>query len=177
MATLLEVSKIMAVMSRFYPHYEMGEGIVELYAAMLPDIPPDALEAAAKKIITTSTFFPSLAEWRLAALDILHDQASVPAPFEAWANVLSEMRRVGSYGKPQFSHPLIARAVEGFGWRELCLSENQDYDRAHFTKAYQQLQERRAEETRALPEVKAVVEKYRIESGGVKKLERAWKES
>lgn len=154
----------MAVMSRFYPNYELDDQTVELYASMLADIPNDVLEAAAKKIIATSTFFPALAEWHQSALDLIHDKAGIPTPFEAWAEVLREMKRVGSYGEPNFSHPLVLRTVKIFGWIDLCASEQPDYDRAHFVKAYQQLQERGETLLRArlLPqEVRVVTAKYR----------------
>ena len=63
-------------------------------------------------------------------------------PGEAWAEVLGAIRSVGSYGSPEFSDPLIQKAVNCIGWRHLCLSENIEIQRAHFLKIYENLSKR-----------------------------------
>jgi hypothetical protein len=36
----------------------------------------------------------------------------------------------------------VAKIVENMGWQNLCMSENEMADRAHFTKAYDTMQKR-----------------------------------
>lgn len=60
-------------------------------------------------------------------------------PGEAWLEVRKKIMGVGSYGTPTFKESLIQKAVEIMGWRNLCLSENQMADRAHFLKIYDTL--------------------------------------
>jgi len=61
---------------------------------------------------------------------------------EAWGIVKNQISQIGSYGQPKFEDPIIAKAVGILGWRELCMSENQEIDRAHFFKVYDSLVER-----------------------------------
>lgn len=55
---------------------------------------------------------------------------------EAWQEVLVEISKTGSYGIPKFSDPLIKKAVDAVGWRDICLSTNIMVERAHFLKIY-----------------------------------------
>jgi hypothetical protein len=70
-----------------------------------------------------------------------------PTAGEAWTIVLDEIRRVGgNYGAPAIKNELIQKAVDAVGWKEICLSERPDIIRAHFTKAYEALVEKRKRE-------------------------------
>src|SRR3990167_5271256 len=40
---------------------------------------------------------------------------------EAWAEVLKQVSRIGSYGQPKFSSEAIRKSVEAIGWRNICL--------------------------------------------------------
>lgn len=62
---------------------------------------------------------------------------------EAWAEVLREIGRVGSWGKPKFSDPLIQDAVDCIGWNSICSSEEIMIERAHFLKIYDSIAARR----------------------------------
>lgn len=68
-------------------------------------------------------------------------------PGEAWLEVHKQILSVGSYNKPNFKDPLIKKVVEIMGWRNLCLSENQVADRAHFLKIYETLVSRDEQNT------------------------------
>jgi len=65
---------------------------------------------------------------------------------EAWGEVMREIMSTGSYGYPSFSDPLIHKAVDCIGWREICMSEKLAIERAHFLKIYEQLSERENKE-------------------------------
>ena len=39
---------------------------------------------------------------------------------EAWKEIVKEMHDTFVYGKPKFSRPEIEKAVNAFGWQELC---------------------------------------------------------
>lgn len=157
MATKPEVVKLMTVMALAWPRYELPKQAFEVYFQILQDLPTDALEKASHHLMASSTFFPSISEWRTAAVDIMINKAGIPSEFEAWEEVVKELRLIGSYGKPRFSHPLIQRAVDTMGWRQLCASEKLDYDRAHFYKAYASLLNRATEDARMLPEIRRQV--------------------
>lgn len=152
------VIRLMGFMALAWPRYEIREGSSAVYYEMLKDIPDDTLETAAKHLATTCTFFPSIAEWRKAAFDILLNKPGLPSAYEAWEIVCNEIRRVGSYRQPEFDQPLVKRAVDILGWRELCLSESPEFDRAHFFKIYDSLLSRADEDNRLLPDVRQAMQ-------------------
>lgn len=164
MANRTEFAKMFAALALAWPKYEMQKQTVEVYFRILQDLPDEYLEKASHHLMATSTFFPSISEWRKATIDLMTPQ--IPTEFEAWEEVMTQIRSIGSYYKPEFSHPLITRTVETMGWRTLCMSEQIEYDRAHFYKAYAALRNRALDEVRMLPEVA----EYRRLSSGPKQL-------
>lgn len=62
-----------------------------------------------------------------------------PDPDAAWGEVTKAIRAHGSYGEQAALESMSAdvqAVVQAMGWRELCMSENQMADRAHFMKLY-----------------------------------------
>lgn len=171
MATYEEFEVINRVMSIAYPRFERNAETTILYYQYLKDLPADALKAAADTLITTNTFFPSISEWRQAALDITCAKNNVPTAIEAWEEAVKECNRCGDYwryqeGKkyPEYTHPLIESCVSAIGYAQILETENVDIVRAHFLKAYESLRQRRDIDQRTLPDVKQVEQKY-IASG------------
>jgi hypothetical protein len=84
---------------------------------------------------------PTIAEIREACMDLEHGEPK--AGGEAWGEVLAAVSRWGIYRQPgldfQFADPVVARAVQAFGWRNICNSENQQADRARFIELYDRL--------------------------------------
>jgi len=147
-----------------FPHREIPEETILLYAHRLSTLPVDAVCAGIDRLIDTATFFPTIAEIKEAAIagPIGPDVAD-----EAWAEVVREARRVG-YNRlpvfrdgrllppptPAFSSPLIAAAVNAVGWELICNGDNsQGHIRNAFLRTFRSLQERelRAKQTGALP--------------------------
>lgn len=150
MADEIEILQVLKILEDVYSSYRLSSDAVEVYVQLLADVPGEVLKQAALDYISRSTFFPAIAELRTAAFDIIEAIHPIPMDYEAWAEVQAEIRRVGYIGQPQFSHTLIAKAVELLGWRYLCLSENPVADRAHFVQAYQALREGTRRDTRRL---------------------------
>ncbi|MFZ6027796.1 MAG: hypothetical protein ACOYYS_08785 [Chloroflexota bacterium] len=148
MTNEIEILKALKILGDVYSNSRLSSSSVEVYVQLLADIPAEVLEQAAIEHISRSTYFPTIAELRAAAFDILEAVDPIPTDYEAWAEVQAEIRRVGNAGQPQFSHALVARAVQLFGWRYLCLSENPVADRSHFIQAYQALRENARRESR-----------------------------
>lgn len=173
MATQAEITRIMGIMAHAYPRYELTADSVKLYAGLLADLPVDILEAAARQIMVERTFFPSIAEWREMARQLMFAEQSIPSAYEAWENVQEQIARCGDYYRypqfgrvPEYRHPLIQRAVDILGYRYLCESTTTMADRAHFFKVYESLLERAIRESRLLPDVKAVSDRYQLPGGG-----------
>lgn len=167
MATFEEVAKMMAVMTLAYPKYELKDGTVDVYAKILKDIPGEVLDTAMKEILAGSIFFPSIAEWRGKAIDLMIGTRNFPTPGEAWECALREVARCGDYYRyserprvPAYDHPLIEKAVDIIGYVHLVNSDNLVADRAHFFKIYEALVNRSKEDAKMLPESKALTAKF-----------------
>lgn len=158
MATKEEVFQQMTLMALAYPNYEVSEQAANLYSKMLVDVDPRALEAAAQKIMSTSVFFPSIAEWRKVAFDLLSNKAALPTAFDAWEEVMRKIGQLMEHKEPEWSHPLIARTVKAVGFERLCnfnLAEL-SYERTNFYKVYDSFYSRADEDFRMLPSVRAL---------------------
>ena len=182
MSDKVGVLKIMGVLSAAYPRMVINQGTLDVYAKMLSDLPFDALGAAIGKVISESTFFPTIAEIRSAAVEIMLNTDHIPSEGEAWEEakrVVSEttgvserfydedigvwcVRHVDVEGS--YSHPLIGKCVDVVG-RENIPGDLEGVNRAHFCKVYQALLHRAVEDAGMLPEVRAATERYALGAG------------
>ena len=162
MADKMAIAQIVGVISAAYPNFNPSPQTVDVYYQTLKDLPEDELKAAALHCVSEAgrKFAPSVGELRGAVSELRDMATNLPSSFQAWQEVLRQFNLTGSYGTPEFSHPLITRAVNSLGWRELCLSENQVADRARFIQCYEQLQERARRDDLLLPEVRGYIEEH-----------------
>ncbi len=133
--------------------------MMNAYYQGLMDLDDEAIRVAAMRHATSSVFFPKLAELRRLATDGV--SVNIPSAEEAWLETRKAMRKHGIYKRPTFESEVIAKAVETIGWDNLCNSENEVADRAHFFRIYEHLADRCRESARALPEVRAYLESKR----------------
>jgi len=160
MSTTDEITDVIGVLMAAYPAWgennQKIDATLEVYRCALMDIDAGLLRAAAMQHIGSSQWFPTVYELRKAALSIVtHGDES---PEEAWGEVKRAIRLYGSYREPQFTNVKIDQAVKIMGWLNLCMSENEVADRAHFFKIYKSVQDRENYDTIALPEVKRAIE-------------------
>lgn len=160
MATERDIAQIVSVIATAYPNWQPAPNTPELYYQLLGDIQTEELKAAVLHCVAEAgrKFAPSIGEIRGAVGNIRSMSANLPSSYEAWQEVLRQFADTGSYGTPQFTSPLISKAVERLGWRQLCMSEDQTADRARFIQCYEQLAARVAEENIMLPEVRGYIE-------------------
>lgn len=73
---------------------------------------------------------------------------------EAWGKILKALQGYpGKKGSPDFGDPVINKAVDCVGWKQLFNSEKLSIERVYFVKVYEQLVEREnKEDVLALPE-------------------------
>ncbi len=153
----IDVLKVLKLLGEVYPNYQLSGSAVAIYVRMLSDLPAELIEQAALDHISRSTFFPTIAELRSAAFDILEAVQQNPSAYDAWRQVQMAIRCVGHVGQPVWDDPLTKKVVDDLGWRHLCLSENPIADRSHFIQAYQALVERRRIEQRRPLEVQQFI--------------------
>jgi len=156
----------MSVLQKTYGK-SLDEDVCDIYFTMLTDIPDQLGYQAALKCLSENNFFPTIAELRKASANI--GTHCLPSPEEAWNEAHSLVRYVGNYGIPEFSHPLIKKAVDTMGWRELCFSENPSIDRAQFIKIYSTYRQREVNELITPESVKALGKSLSLELAVVSK--------
>lgn len=163
----LEALKIIQMLGEVYPSYQLSKGAIKTYLRLLADLPPDLLEQAALDHMARSAFFPTIAELRAAAFELLESAHPGPSAYDAWGQVQETICRIGHIEQPTWEDPLVGKVVNALGWRYLCLSDNPIADRSHFVQAYQALAERRRQEQRRPLEVQRYLA---LQDGGLPEL-------
>lgn len=120
-----------------YPKEPMTDAQFDLYKDILAPYDVRDVVRATLLHIQKSPFFPRVSD--LVGVLTRSDQLDAD---QAWAEVLQQVRRVGYYGVPVWSHPAVADAVAALGWQTLCTSDNQEADRAHFMRFYERAHDR-----------------------------------
>lgn len=131
-----QAAELVAILSAAFPNEKWTEQTCEVYEQMLLDLDVQLAMRAVQVLVCTSRFVPTIAEIRAAAADVAVGERRTGV--DAWGDVVAAIRRVGSYGVPEFSDPLTARAVRALGWRNLCLGDSSEAsDRARFCEVYE----------------------------------------
>jgi hypothetical protein len=168
-----DIFKILGILICAYPNNKVEKQTLQLYAKMLEDLDISILDQAAKICMTTVKFFPSIAEIRAAAAEVMARATGLPSAAGAWGEVQDLIRDEGwrNNYEPVFSHPVIGKVV-GYmgGWSILCGSENQIADRARFIQAYEIEAQRAREDVQFLPETHDQIRKLAEVNAQVKQL-------
>jgi hypothetical protein len=155
----MNIASIIAQLFAAFPNVEATIETVAVYDRLLRHIPPGELQVVIDQCIVECKFFPTVAEIMERYRRTVHVEASITAA-DGWQEVTRAFWEVGYTRTPNFS-PITARVVASIGWRELCMSENQMADRAHFMRMYEQIVERNEREQRLLPATRALTERRR----------------
>jgi hypothetical protein len=140
-----------------YPNTPISEEGIVVYVRLLQDIPTADLQTVVDQAIATFKFPPTIAEIRDMYHGLQHvDQLSWT---EAWETVQKEIRRIGSWGVPQFTDSLTTRVVQAMGWKTLCASDNPGTDRAQFRDMYVALAGRQTGEQKLLPQARELADR------------------
>ncbi len=158
MATVNEVVAVLALVAATYPdRFEVTDARIDVYAALLSDLDIDALLLATRQCLATSPHPPTPAELRTTVAALT--RPALPTWGDAWRELLDQIGRVGSYGTPAWSSPLVAEAVRQFGpWRETCAMEIADTGthRAQFRQIFEAVGARAHFDQSLLPDARAL---------------------
>ncbi|MBQ8279514.1 MAG: hypothetical protein IJZ23_07010 [Roseburia sp.] len=144
-----EFSMLAMAIRTYYPKENIlpNQQAMELWYRELQDIPYNVAEASLRQWVATNKWSPSIAEIREMASSVQH--GSIPDWGDGWEQVLKAIRKYGSYRIPEAMEsfdPITRQCVERLGFRNICMSENINHDRANFRMIYEQLQERKKKE-------------------------------
>jgi hypothetical protein len=158
MATIEQVTALLGVIAAAHPdRFEITDERIDVYADLLADLDITDLKAATRQHLATSPHPPTIADLRRLCAQV--SAPAMPDWGEAWRELLDQIGRVGSYGAPSWSHPVIAEAVRQFGpWREVCAMEidQTPTNRAQFRQIYEAIAGRAQRTAALLPEVRAL---------------------
>ncbi len=158
--TKARISELIGTMASLFPSAEVGAKTNRAYVAMLQDVPLVVLTAAVDQCCAECKFLPTVAEIREKANMLT--QPSAPPALQAWKTVIEAIKRYGwnksvtALKEIEAENPIAAEAARCLGWQELCNSENQIADRAHFSKVYDQLATRQQIDARLLPSARDI---------------------
>lgn len=122
-----------------------------IWFGLLGDLDYAVLNAAIQKYMLTNKFPPTIADLREMATTI--SIGEIPDWGEGWEKVLNAIRRFGYMRETealQSMDEITKTCVKRLGWRNICMSENINHDRANFRMIYEQITERTKKES-ALP--------------------------
>ena len=151
-----EFATLAMAIRTYYPKENIlpNKEAMQLWFRELQDIPFAVAEAALRKWVSTNKWSPSIAEIREIAANL--QNGDIPDWSEGWEQVRKAIRQFGFYEPKKAMDsldPMTRQVVERIGFRELCLSNEDDKtNRANFRMVYETLQKR--EQTRqqvALP--------------------------
>jgi hypothetical protein len=159
--TKAQISQILGVLGVVYRRQALTTQELKLavpvWHELLGDLDFHLLKAAVHAHCTTSKWFPSVAELRQAAHDLVAPAAEAVTAGEAWAEVKRAIR-LGQHrfqdGQARWSSPLVEaafNALGGWNYFRTALTDDEMADRAHFTRAYEGLQRRQHDQARMHP--------------------------
>lgn len=157
----VEVIKLIglcAINFRNWPEPGKEEALAALWFKMFGDMDYFVVEAAIEKYLVEGKFPPTIADimTRIADITVAKEKTAI----EAWGDVGQAIRKYGSYNETlalEMLTPITRKVVKAMGYREICLSENEMADRAHFFKVYDTLAAREREDALMLPSTKEAI--------------------
>lgn len=177
MATLSDIKAIIGYLVMAFPNFHpdltsQPINALDTYFDILQDIPAEELKLAVRSCVADGREFAPLPGVIRAKVTELHVKASgVPAAGEAWQEVMKVITDQGCHnGTPEFSNPLIKKAVEAIGIVNIGMSEDVMVERAHFLKIYADLMNRAIEDASLLPEAVEYIEAKKQIGDGIKLL-------
>lgn len=173
MANLQTIASILKEIQAAYPNWKADESTIKVWTVYMQDLDDETLVMAIRNFISTSThaFPPSIPEIRNSVALLVAEASGAPTALDAW----DEVRRAKKPNPPgyqiwsggqlvkdiphQWSHPLVETCARRFGWPRFPDGENDVADRAHFTRAYENMIAEQTSKTARLPQVEQYITK------------------
>lgn len=146
---------------------------LDFWFKMLKDVDYNVLQMAVMKLISESPFPPTISEIRKKVSEITQEE--ILEATDAWGELKKAIRYYGSYREEEALESLsmaTKRVVKSMNYKQLCLSDNEMADRAHFIKLYNGLIDRLKKESQLPPDLKKQIDNVKKKEiqGNVAKL-------
>ena len=158
--TKQEFSAFVMAMRTYYSKENIlpNQQAMELWFQELQDIPYEVAQAGLRQWVATNKWSPSIAEIRDMASTV--QNGVIPDWGDGWEQVIKAIRKYGMYQITEAMDsfdPITRQCVERLGFRNICLSENINTDRANFRMIYEQLQERKKKDAQLSEPLKNLI--------------------
>jgi hypothetical protein len=134
-----EFAQIYLILSKTFTWFKAGDkATMSIWYKFFEHDDYHTTELAIMKYISESNKTPTVADIRAKIAEIKQPDISITGS-DAWGQVLHAIRYRGIYQEQEAlaeMDPIVARIVKRLGWKNLCMSENQMADRAHFIKLW-----------------------------------------
>ena len=138
-----ETVKILSVLEKAYPKFNPVSTNdfekIMLWQEMMSDLDYELANIAIKKHIAEEVYQPTIASIRKSVASIKSPQNQITAD-DAWGEIKRAIKRFGYYQEENAfdsMSPITRKIAKNMNWKEICLSENQMADRAHFMKMFE----------------------------------------
>lgn len=158
--TKQEFSLFAAALRTYYPKEKIlpNEQAMQLWYTQLQDIEYKLAVVILNKWVATNKWSPTIA-------DIREQTASVVKGIskdwgEAWQEVYNSIGKYGSYQEQaalDSFDDLTRQVVKRLGYRNICLSEDINVDRANFRMIYEQLEQRQKQDDQLPKKLKEMI--------------------
>lgn len=135
-----EFSTIASILKKAYGSDKVmpDQEAINVWYGFLKDIDYRTMKVAVSEHIATSRFAPSISELRELAAGAMAEETM---PWDmAWGTVLKAVRKFGSYQEAEAIDSLdgvTASIVRRMGFKNICMSEAIEVERANFRMAYE----------------------------------------
>ena len=138
----MEFAQWTAALKTYYSREKLlpTEAAMDLWFEQLKDLSYEAICIALNKWVLTEQWAPTIANIRKLAVETISDP--LPEWEEGWNQVIKAIRHYGMYREDEALESLqgiTKEIVKRLGFRNLCLSENIQVDRANFRDIYQRM--------------------------------------
>lgn len=149
-----------SALKTYYPKEKIlpNEQAMELWFNQLQDIPYKVAELTLNKWVATNKWSPSIADIREQAAGIIQGEGKDWG--EAWQEVLRCISKYGFYreeGALNSMDKLTRKVVRRLGFKNICLSEDIQVDRANFRMIYEEEQSKAKQVAQLPPKVKELI--------------------
>lgn len=151
-----EFSIFASALRTYYPREKIlpNEQAMSLWYNQLQDIPYKVAEATLNEWVALEKWSPSIADIRKMATEMVN---GAPKDWgECWEDVERSIRYYGMYREGEALDSLddlTREVVKRLGFKNICLSENPQAERANFRMIYEQLSERKEKENQLPPDL------------------------
>ena len=132
---------------------------MELWYNQLKDIPYKIAETTLNKWVAIEKWSPSISDIRKLANELVN--GAIRDWGDGWEQVEKAIRRYGMHREGEALESLdelTRQTVKRLGFKSLCLSENQQADRANFRMIYEQLADRKEKDSQIPESIKIAMQ-------------------